>query len=235
MKTIRLIILCTGLFVHACAHDSSTAAPAAVMPAVTTDSITRGDYTLVFINQSPTFDLQLKERMINTFFTVYPVLANAYNPNTLKKVTFVIDPSYTGVAATSGGRVVYNPEWFRQHPGDIDVVTHEVMHVVQSYPGGAGPGWLTEGIADYVRYRYGVDNDGAGWSLTAFNPSQRYDNSYRITARFLVWLEKNFSDKLVKILDDHMRRKTYSPGIWQSQTGKSLDDLWQDYASRPAL
>ncbi|WP_343743955.1 basic secretory protein-like protein [Chitinophaga sp.] len=235
MKTIRLLILSTGLFIHACAHDNSTPAPEAITIAVTTDSITRGDYTLVFINQSPAFDKQVKERMINTFFTVYPVLANAYNPNTLKKVTFVIDPGYTGVAATSGGRVVYNPEWFRQHPGDIDVVTHEVMHIVQAYPGGAGPGWLTEGIADYVRYRYGLDNAGAGWAMPDYNPSQRYDNSYRITARFLVWLEKNVNDKLVKTLDASMRGKTYSAGIWQAQTGKTLDDLWQDYASRPTL
>lgn len=235
MKTIRLLLLCTGLWFLACAHSDSTDITTAAPMAVTTDSITRGDYTLVFINQSPTFDKQVKERMINTFFTVYPVLANAYNTRTLKKVTFVIDPSYNGVAATSGGRVVYSPEWFRQHPGDIDVVTHEVMHIVQAYPGGAGPGWLTEGIADYVRYRYGVDNTGAGWSLPDFNPSQRYDNSYRITARFLLWLEKNANDQLVKILDENMRNKTYSAGIWQTLTGKTLDNLWQDYASRPAL
>ncbi|MBC9932064.1 basic secretory protein-like protein [Chitinophaga qingshengii] len=235
MKTIRLLLLCTGLCFQACAHSNSTDITAPSPMAVTTDSITRGDYTLVFINQSPTFDKQVKERMINTFFTVYPVLANAYNTHTLKKVTFVVDPSYNGVAATSGGRVVYNPEWFRQHPGDIDVVTHEVMHIVQAYPGDAGPGWLTEGIADYVRYRYGVDNAGAGWSLPDFNPSQRYDNAYRITARFLLWLEKNANDQLVKILDENMRNKTYSAGIWQTLTGKTLDNLWQDYASRPAL
>jgi hypothetical protein len=235
MKTIRLLILCTGLFIHACAHDNGAPAAEAATLAVTTDSITRGDYTLVFINQSPTFDKQVKERMINTFFTVYPVLANTYNPHTLKKVTFVVDPAYTGVAVTSGGRVVYNPEWFRQHPGDIDVVTHEVMHIVQAYPGGAGPGWLTEGIADYVRYRYGVDNAGGGWALPDFHPSQRYDNAYRVTARFLLWVEKNYSDNLVKVLDENMRAKTYSAGIWQDRTGKSLDDLWRDYASRPAL
>ncbi|RBL89071.1 basic secretory protein-like protein [Chitinophaga flava] len=235
MKNIQLTLLALCLLSQACAHNNSTIAPESTPLAATTDSITRSDYTLVFINQAPAFSSQVKERMINTFFTVYPVLANAYNTNTQKTVIFVIDVSYNGVAATSGGRVVYNPEWFRQHPGDIDVVTHEVMHIVQAYPGGAGPGWLTEGIADYVRYRYGVDNAGAGWALPDYTPSQRYDNSYRITARFLIWLEKHVYDKLVKELDESMRNKTYSPGIWQAKTGKTLEQLWNDYAANPAL
>lgn len=189
-------------------------------------------YTLNFLNNDQSFDPALKKRMVETFFKVYPVLADAYNKQTAKEVTFSIDTAYKGVAATGGGRIVYNPDWFRKHPGDIDVVTHEVMHVVQNYGRGGGPGWLTEGIADYVRFKYGVDNAGANWALPAFKPEHNYKNAYRITARFLNYLEKSNPGIVVK-LDNAMRTHTYKETIWSDLTGKTVDELWTAYAANP--
>lgn len=187
-------------------------------------------YTLNFISNDASFDPALKKRMVETFFKVYPILAKDFNENTAKEVTFSIDTAYKGVAATGGGKIVYNPDWFRKHPGDIDVVTHEVMHVVQNYGRGGGPGWLTEGIADYVRFKYGVDNSGANWSLTPFKPEHHYKNAYRITARFLNYLE-NTTPGIVKKLDHAMRTHTYKETIWQDITGKTIDELWAIYAA----
>lgn len=192
-------------------------------------------YTLIFKNNDSSFDPFLQKRMIETFFKVYPVLANDFNTNTDKVVTFHIDTAYKGVAATGGGRIVYNPDWFRKHPGDIDVVTHEVMHVVQNYGRGGGPGWLTEGIADYVRYKYGVDNPGAKWALPAFKVEHSYKNAYRITARFLNWLEINGNKGIVVKLDSAMRNHTYKETIWTDLTGKTIDELWTAYAANPGV
>ena len=190
-------------------------------------------YTLIFTNNDASFDPALKKRMIETFFKVYPKLAKDFNKNTDKEVTFSIDTAYKGVAATGGGKIVYNPDWFRKKPGDIDVVTHEVMHVVQNYGNGGGPGWLTEGIADYVRYKYGVDNPGAKWTLTPFKPEQSYKNAYRITARFLNWLEINGNKGVVVKLDSAMRNHIYKDTIWQDLTGKTVDELWSAYSANP--
>lgn len=195
----------------------------------------RNGYTLVFYSNAPDFNAELKNRMVNTFFKVYPELAKTYNSQTLVKVTFSIDTAYKGVAATGGGKVVYNPDWFKKHPGDIDVVTHEVMHIVQNYGNGAGPGWLTEGIADYVRFKFGVDNVGAGWSLTPFKIEQNYKNSYRITARFLHWIEIKKNQGIVVKLDSALRSHTYTANIWKENTGSTLDELWAAYASNPDL
>lgn len=178
------------------------------------ETIQKKGYTLTFKNNSPNFSPALKKRMIETFFEVYPKLAKDFNPNTDKAVVFSIDTAYDGVAATGGGRIVYNPKWFDKHPGDIDVVTHEVMHVVQNYGRSNGPGWLTEGIADYVRFKYGVDNPGAKWTLPDFKDTQSYKNSYRITARFLHWLETTNGNK----------------GIVTK-----LDELWAAYAANPKV
>ncbi|MGF7039607.1 basic secretory protein-like protein [Mucilaginibacter lappiensis] len=192
-------------------------------------------YKLTFENQDATFSKDLKDKLVETFYEVYPKLAKAYNKKTSKNVTFVIDTAYDGVAATDNGRVVFSSKYMAKHPHDIDVVTHEVMHIVQDYAQSNGPGWLTEGIADYARYKFGVDNAGAKWTLPAFKTSQNYENSYRITARFLVWIEKGIKPGLVKDLDSQLRDHTFTDNSWKSETGKTLDELWAAYAANPTI
>lgn len=197
--------------------------------------IKEGDYTLDFSSQDPAFSKETKAAMIKTFFEVYPRLASKYNPQTSKYVTFRIDTAYNGVAATSNDRVVYSAKYMRNRPKDIDVVTHEVMHIVQAYGRGAGPGWLTEGIADYVRYTYGVDNAGAKWALPEYAADHHYTKSYRITARFLVWLDKHVREGIVTELDAALRSHTYTADIWKQLTNKTLDELWDTYSKSPVL
>ena len=101
---------------------------------ISRDSLSRKGYTLIFINKDKSFDKQVQQNLINTFFTVYPKEVRLYNHRSLKKVVIIIDPDYKGVAATNDGIVRVNPEWLHKHPKDIDVITHEVMHIVQAYP-----------------------------------------------------------------------------------------------------
>lgn len=201
---------------------------------ISRDSTTRGKYTLVFINNQPGFDPVTRQRLIDAFFTVYPKEADRFNHQTLRKVTFFIDPTYDGVAETGAGVARISPDWLKKHPEDIDVVTHEVMHIVQDYEHD-GPGWLTEGIADYVRYVYGVNNAAGGWTLPDYKPNQRYTDAYRVTARFLLWVEKNKNAHVVDKLDYAMRAGTYTPDLWVNLTGKSVDDLWTEYSQTPTL
>jgi hypothetical protein len=197
------------------------------------DTITREGYTLVFINRQPDFDTTTRQRMIDAFFTVYPKEANRFNTHTAKKVVFTIDPDYDGVAATGNDTVRYNPKWLKAHPEDIDVVTHEAMHIVQAYTHPV-PGWLTEGIADYVRYVFGVNNQNGNWRLPDLRPGQNYTNAYRITARFLVWVEKNYPGT-VDSLDKAAREGKYTSRTWTKLTSKTVDELWQAYTQNPQL
>jgi hypothetical protein len=205
---------------------------------ISRDSVTKKKYTLIFVNKDSTFaktGKAVQQRMEDTFFEVYPKLAKEYNKKTLEKVIFIIDPNYNGVAATSGNIIRYNPQWMLKTPTDIDVVTHEVMHIVQGYGYGSGPVWLTEGIADYVRYKFGVDNAGAKWTLPAYKSGQSYTNSYRITARFFIWVQNKVKADLVKKLDDQLRRHAYSENSWKDLTGKTLDELWNSYVADPVI
>jgi len=211
------------------------ARPAADTSILRTDTIKKGKLTLTFINQSASLSMITKQRLIDAFFKVYPLEMKEYNKKSLREVTFIIDTSYKGVAATGHGVVHFNPGWFVKHPEDIDVVTHEVMHIVQNYGDKGGPGWLTEGIADYARNQFGINNGPANWALPAFKSTQNYTNAYRVTARFLVWLEKNKKKGIVKKLDKHMREGTYKPELWVEYTGNTLDALWQQYSQDPAI
>lgn len=192
-------------------------------------------YKLTFINYDAAFDTLEQQRMVKTFFTVYPELAKAYNHKTLKAVTMVIDTAYDGVAATANGKVTVSNKWMHKHPEDIDVVTHEVMHIVQDYGDSNGPGWLTEGIADYARYKFGVNNAAANWKLPDYKPTQNYDNAYRITARFLAWTEEKIKPGIVKTLDKQMREHTFTDNTWKTLTGKTIDELWKDYSANSAI
>jgi hypothetical protein len=222
VKPMTKFVFITSVLIYALLSSVNTSAQ---------EVISRKGYTLTFQSNYAELNPNLKIRLIETFFNVYPRLAKGYNKETIRQVKFLVDTAYKGVAATSDGQVVFSSVWMKKHPEDIDVVTHEVMHIVQNYGNSTGPGWLTEGIADYARFKFGVDNAGSKWALPGYKPGQSYTNSYRITAGFLDWLEKNKRKGIVKKLDREMRDHIYTDGTWQTLTSKTLDELWTEYAA----
>ncbi|MBC6111543.1 basic secretory protein-like protein [Pedobacter fastidiosus] len=192
-------------------------------------------YKLTFISKDPNLDPSVRKNLIDTYFEIYPTLVKTFNDKSTHDVLFVVDTAYKAVAEASGNRILFSAGYMKAHPTDIDVVTHETMHIVQGYGYSAGPVWLTEGIADYVRYKYGVDNVGSKWSLPAYNDKQSYKNSYRITARFFAWLEQNVKPGLIAMLDQQLRAHQYTEQSWVSLTGKTIDQLWDDYGKNPSV
>lgn len=187
------------------------------------------------INEDAELSPSIIKGFENIILKVYPKLVKDFNKNARMDITVKIDTSYDGVAYANNGRVTVSSKWLHARPNDLDLMTHEIMHIIQSYPNGAGPGWLTEGIADFVRHKYGVDNVKAGWSLTEFSKNQSYKNSYRITARFLVWITQNYDKKFVIKMDKKLRSNTYSPELWKEYTGLNVDQLWESYSNNPTI
>jgi hypothetical protein len=202
------------------------------------DTIKKDGYQLVFINKNSAFNPVIKKELIETYFKVFPVLVSTFNDKTTHEVLFVTDTAYKGVAEASGNRILFSTNYMNAHPTDVDVVTHECMHLVQGYGYGSGPVWLTEGIADFIRYKYGVDNIGSKWFLPDFNAQQnekKYENSYRITARFFEWIDQKVKPGLIIQLDKELRNRTYNQDTWARLSGKTIDELWDDYAKNPEL
>jgi len=191
-------------------------------------------YTLNVTDKNSGVAQSTVDAMVNTFFTIYPQESRDFNPSASKTVNIVLDPAYDGVAATANATETYGASYMISHPTDTDTVTHESMHIVQDYGSQNIPGWMVEGIADYARYRYGVNNAAAGWSLGNYQSGQNYTDSYRVTARFLVWVEEHYPGA-VQRFDAALRGRTYSANTWNQVTGASVDTQWARYTQNPGI
>jgi basic secretory peptidase family protein len=197
----------------------------------------QGGVTLRYQDARDALPEAMRERIIGTFFKAYLPQRADFHPNAPSQAAIVIDPAYDGIAfvgeKAKAATITLNPAWLDKHPGDTDLVTHEAMHIVQGYPEYANervPGWLVEGIADYARDRYGVDNAAAGWALPlTVQDGQSFDTGYRVTGAFLKWSEAVYPG-LVKTLDGALRSGRYTPALWQQHTGQPLPALWAAYA-----
>ncbi|ATL48269.1 hypothetical protein COR50_14460 [Chitinophaga caeni] len=203
---------------------------------ISNDTIANNGYTLVFINKFADLDPLVKSKMIEVFFAVYPAQAELYNPEAPKEVIFIMDPGFEGVAASANNITRFNSNWFVSHPTDYDVVTHEVMHITQAYTKvNYQPLWVTEGIADYVRYTLGRYNKEANWYWPDYKAGQNYTDAYRITARFFYWLETKRKKGIMQALDKAMREGTYDEDFWSKETGESINELWNSYKEHPSV
>ncbi len=159
----------------------------------------------------------------------YPRLINLMAPTgeeMPEEILFRVKDSNEGVAWTSGNQITAVSGWIDNNPEDVGFAIHELVHVVQHYPAG-NPGWVVEGMADYLRW--GIYD---GKPLSWFPVSEKkngYEDSYRVTAGFFLWLESGPAPGIVRRLDWAMRKKDYEDHIFRECSGKSLATLWNEY------
>ena len=143
-----------------------------------------------------------------------------------QRITLRLRKSDDGIAGTSGTTITVSSHWIEKHPDDLGLVLHELVHVIQAYPS-AEPGWLTEGIADYLRW--GIYEGKAQAWFPRPQAKQGYKQGYQAAAGFLLWLESDLAPGIVKQLNSAMRRGTYSEELFKTESGHSLDELWDKY------
>jgi hypothetical protein len=159
----------------------------------------------------------------------HPRLCNLLGSNGFvapRQVEIRLRKSNEGVAGTANGRIEVSSHWIEKHPEDIGLVVHELAHVIQSYPN-PDPGWLTEGIADYIRWGI-YEGKPLTWFPLSDKP-QGYRASYQVTGGFLLWLEQDRAPGIVHRLNTAMRHSAYDKEIFKTQTGLTLDELWDAY------
>ncbi|HSI71755.1 MAG TPA: basic secretory protein-like protein, partial [Fimbriimonas sp.] len=139
-----------------------------------------------------------KQLTIDWFPTLTSLLATE-NYKAPDKITLTFKKEISAPAYASGGGITINAKWIRDHPNDLGMVIHELVHVIQMYPGfKEKPGWLVEGIADYIRWwRYEPEVP-----RTKPNPEKaNYNDSYRTTGWWLGWVSQKYDRRLVPALD----------------------------------
>jgi len=142
-------------------------------------------------------------------------------------------------ASAGGNRINCNTGWFKANlKGEArGSVVHEMVHVVQQYgrarrnnpQATRTPGWLVEGIADYIRwFLYEPETKGA--EITKRNISRaRYDANYRITGNFLNWVTGKYDRDLVVKLNAAAREGKYSEELWKQCAGKTVQELGDEW------
>lgn len=137
-----------------------------------------------------------------------------------------------GVAYTSGVDVHCAGVWFmRNLNGEAaGAVVHELVHVVQQYRGRRGrnrnPGWMVEGLADYIRWFLYEPEE----VRPRPNPSRsNFDDSYRTTGAFLNFVIHKYDPQLHQKFNTAMREGNYDEELWVKYTGKSPPELWAEY------
>lgn len=163
------------------------------------------------------------------FFETYPkLLARFDNPDkpAPRRITIEFKTGMKVPAYCAGNTVTVSNEWLAKHKDDVGLLTHELTHAVQAYPKGE-PGWITEGIADYARHKYGP-KEQPGWKLPEkLEKKHKYTDSYRTSARFFVWLDETHPGALDKI-HRAMQTGKYDESDWKTITGRNLDTLWDE-------
>ncbi|MCM8529175.1 MAG: basic secretory family protein [Lentisphaeraceae bacterium] len=143
-----------------------------------------------------------------------------------KTVKLKIKKTDEGIAYASGNTVTVCSGWIEKRPEDLGLVVHELVHVLQAYPGG-NPGWLTEGIADYIRWA--IYEGKTQKDFHKPREKQGYKKGYQISAGFLLWLETEYDPGIIKKLNTQMRKGQYKDELFKQYTKKSLDELWKNY------
>ena len=93
------------------------------------------------------------------------------------------------------------------------------------------PGWLTEGIADYVRW-YLFEPGSHGCDMDVKSGSCRYNGSYRVSANFLNFVETRYPGT-VKELNALCRQGKYDEkAYWLRRTGRSVLELEDEWKGR---
>ena len=164
------------------------------------------------------------EKVIRTCEKHYPMICDElaskdFKPTTQIRITMKSD--YAGVAEASGSKIKGSVKFFKANPGDIGAMVHETAHCVQGYRARGLPGWLVEGIADYVRFwKY---EPGKAGKVNA--DRAKYDGSYRTTAAFLAFVTEKYDAKLVNKLNAILREGKYDVKVWKEITGKTVEEL----------
>ncbi|XP_031481272.1 uncharacterized protein LOC116251255 [Nymphaea colorata] len=137
-----------------------------------------------------------------------------------------------GVAFTSGNQIHLSARYIAAYSGDVrreitGVLYHEPTHVWQWDGKGQAPGWVIEGVADYVRLKAGFvppqwvkPGEGNNW-----------DERSDVTARFFDYCN-GLKDGFVAELNGKMK-DGYNGRFFADILGKSLNQLWSDYKAAP--
>ena len=192
------------------------------------------EYDYVFdTSGAPELAAWTKQNIVHVVREWYPKLVEMFPSegwSPYKEVRFRFRNEKNYPAYASGRCVTMSRDWFAKNPEDLGCIIHELFHVVQGGYRNA-PDWLTEGIADYVRF-YLFEPESHGCDMVLRSADARYDGKYRVSANFLDFVERRYPG-VVKELNALCRQGKYDEAAyWAKRTGKTVKELETEWKSQ---
>lgn len=171
--------------------------------------------------------------LVQAWFAKICELLSTENYKPPAEIKLVIKKEINVPAYASGDTITINGKWITAHPDDLGMVVHELTHVIQRYPSSrTKPGWLVEGIADYIRWwRYEPELHATSGRTKIDPEKSKYTDSYRTTAMWLAWCSRKHHMGLVPALDRALRNREDPMPVFEKLIGKGPDDLWKEFVA----
>ena len=196
----------------------------------------------LILDASKTSDKDIANHLYNTVETVFNKMKKDY-PYQYPQINIKIDDNFvppknspSALAYATKNNIVINGSYMKKHPTSLNVITHEMFHIIQSAGGKLNrhaPAWITEGTADWARDKYKVDINEV-WSLDNAKPTPKksYKDGYATTARFLKWIDTKHPNTISKLIHSIYRtNQVYNDSFWLTNTKQSIDQLWNTYTN----
>lgn len=191
----------------------------------TTNSITNSVSSVTIKSTVPSTVIKNLTEIANSVFIE---MLKDFPQSVYKNASITIDDNVdTPVAYTTKNNITVNGKYLSQHPLDLDLITHELFHVIQS--GKNAPSWFTEGAADWARNKYGKQNAQANWSLQSPSKTSKYTDGYRITGNFFKYLDTLKPGFLTTFYNT---KQEMGDQWWISTFGANVDSLWNTYVDK---
>ncbi len=195
---------------------------------------------IVDATEAPQYTDWVEKKLKPVIIEWYPKLVELlpgqdYQAPATVTFTFKNDVPAGVPAYATGSQITMNAPWFKNQ---LDreakgCVIHELVHVVQNYwlaprlnPNPKPtPSWITEGIADYIRwFLYEPESRGAHYAPAQIR-KMKHDASYRISANFINWVSKNHKADITRLINEAARNGRYEGSLWKTHTGLTLQEL----------
>lgn len=192
-------------------------------------------FTIVY-GDAPDLKEWSREKLVPQMQKWYPIICDLLKSEGFqppKQFLLKFTDEYKGVAATARTYVMCDPSWYRENlDGEaVGSIIHELVHVVQQYwflGGRRTPTWISEGIADYVRWE--MYEPTPRFKVTEGNVEKiHYDQSYQTTADFLKWVAGKYDKDLVSQLNAAARDGSYNEDFWKKNTGRTVQELGAEW------
>ena len=160
------------------------------------------------------------------FCTKFPT--KGWTPPAQVRIRFKEGMKVPAYATHPGNTITLNLPYFKKRPS-LGCVMHELFHIVQHYR--KTPSWVTEAMADYARF-YFYANSPKSCAVDSLAGNVHARSKYRTGANFLNFVETAHPETLVKLNDVCRRGKYDEASFWKGATGKTLDELEDDWKGR---